>query len=162
MADVTFSRDEMTQLAAAVMVSGMAVSMVDLGVVSSAVEANAMGQEISTASERYPDNAIIQSLFSVEAVRQARADGSLTIQLTPDEVKPEVVVDTAIAHIQAALGILDGKASPEDIQQYKEFIYTCAERVANAAGSGLFGSGRDKVSDKEAVALARLKEVLGL
>jgi len=162
MSDLTFSQEEMTQLAAAVLVSGMAVSMVDQGIVSSAIEATAMGQEIATASERYPDNAVIQMLFSAEAVKQSRDTGNLSIQLTPEEVKPEVAVDTAIARIQTALGILEGKASAEDIQQYKEFIYACADRVANAAGSGLFGSGRVKVSEPEAAALARLKEVLGI
>ncbi|MBD1910063.1 MULTISPECIES: hypothetical protein [unclassified Leptolyngbya] len=162
MSDATFSRDEMTQLAAAVMVTGMAVSMVDVGIVSSAIEATAMGQEIAAASERYPNNAIIQALFSQEAVKQAREEGSLNVQLTPDEVKPETVVDTAIARIQAALAVLSSKASPEDIQQYKEFIYSCAERVAKAAGSGLFGSGSTKVSDKEAIALERIKAVLAL
>lgn len=162
LSDSTFSQDETTQLAAAVMVTGMAVAMVDVGIVSSAIEANAMGQEIAAASERYPNNAIIQSLFSPEAVQRARAEGSLNIQLTPEQVKSEVVVDTAIAHIQSALGLLEGKASPEDIQQYKEFIYACADRVANAAGSGLFGSGNTKVSEKEAAALARIQEVLGL
>lgn len=162
MSDTLFSRDEKTQLAAAVMVTGMAVSMVDVGIVSSAIEATAMGKEIAAASERYPNNAIIQSLFSPEAVKQAREEGSMNIQLTPEEVKPEVVIDTAIARIQSALAILTDKVSAEDIQQYKEFIYSCADQVAKAAGSGLFGSGSAKVSDKEAIALERIKAVLGL
>lgn len=152
--------DEIAQLAAAVLISGMAVSMVDMGIVSSAIEAAAMGQEIATASERYPDNPIIQSLFSAAAVKRAKDDATFRIQLTPEEVKPEVIVETAIAHIQRALGILQAKASPDHIQDYKEFLYACAEQVAKAAGSGLFGTGSQKVSDAEAAALAQLKAAL--
>jgi hypothetical protein len=55
--------------------------------------------------------------------------------------------------------LIESKATPIEIDQYKEFLYTCADAVANAAGSGLFGSGSTKVSAKEA-ALAQIKAAL--
>lgn len=156
-----YTPEELTALAGAVMLSGMAVSMVDAGVVSTAIEANVLAQEVAGAAQRYPANPVIQSLFSQEAVEQAKHQG-LKIEVTPEEMQPETAVDTAIDKINAALAILEDRATPDQAEEYKEFIYTCADRVANAAGSGLFGAGNPKVSPKEAVALEKIKAALKL
>jgi hypothetical protein len=139
-----YTPEELTTLAAAVMLSGMAVSMVDVGVVSTAIEANAMAQEVAGAAKKYPHN-----------------EQGLKIEVRPEEMKPETAVNTAVDRINAAITILSAKATPDEIQEYKEFIYACADRVANAAGSGLFGGG-EKVSSQEAAALDRLKVALAL
>jgi hypothetical protein len=78
-----------------------------------------------------------------------------------EDLKPDVAVGTAIAKINEAIAVLNGKATATEIAEYKEFLYACCDRVANAAGSGLFGSGDPKVSDKEAAALAQIKAALG-
>jgi hypothetical protein len=158
----TYTQEELSQLAAAVMISGMAVSIVDVGIISTAIEANALAKEVSGAAKTYPSNSIIQSLFSDEAVKQLKAQGGVKIDVKPEDLKPETATDTAIASITAALAVLDGKATPEEINEYKSFIYSCAEHVANAAGSGLFGSGSPKISATEAAALAKLKTALAL
>jgi uncharacterized protein (DUF1697 family) len=162
MMEVTnYTSEELLKVAGAVMVSGMAVAMVDSGIVSTAIEASALAKEISGAAQKYPNNAIIQTLFSEEAVKKAKAENPAPMEIKAAEMKPETAVATATAKINDAIAILNQKATPEDVQQYKEFIYACADRVAKAAGSGLFGSGV-KVSDKEAAALASLKGVLGV
>jgi hypothetical protein len=158
----SFTPDELKTLANSVMLSGMAVSLVDVGIVSTAIEANAMAQEVAGATQKYPGNSVIQALFSEEAVKQNRGKETLKLDVQSEQMKPELAVDTAIAKINEALVILNQKATPEETQEFKEFIYGAADRVANAAGTGLFGSGSPKVSDKEAVALAKLKAVLGL
>jgi hypothetical protein len=154
----SYTPSEMTTIAEAPMMAGLAVAMVDMGIVSTAIEATAMSNQIAGAAAKYPSNSIIQSVFSSEALKS----GAVKLQkpeITPEEVQSGAVVDKAIASLQAALTIVDGKASPDEIQQYKEFVYTCADAVANAAGSGLFGSGA-KVSAKEAAALAKFKTAL--
>jgi hypothetical protein len=162
MMEVTnYTSEELLKIAGGVMVSGMAVAMVDMGIVSTAIEATAMSKEIAGAAKKYPNNAIIQALFSEEAIKKAKADKPDPIAIKPEEMKPETAIATATTKINEALAILNQKATPGDVQQYKEFIYACADRVANAAGSGLFGSGV-KVSEKEAAALASLKGVLGV
>lgn len=155
-----YTPEELTILAGAVMLSGMAVSMVDVGVVSTAIEANALAQEVAGAAQRYPQNPVIQSLFSQAGIQQAK-EQHLQIEVKPEEMQPETAVETAITKINAALSILDAKATPDEAREYKEFIYACADRVANAAGSGLFGAG-PKVSAKEAMALEQLKVTLGV
>lgn len=162
MSTVAYTPDELHKLASAVMLSGMAVSMVDVGVVSTAIEANAMAQEVAGAAKKYPNNSVIQSLFSEEAVKQARENGTFRVQIKAEDMKPETAVDTAITKINEALAVLQAKATPEEAREYKEFVYACAERVANAAGGGLFGSGQPRVSDREAAALNRIKAALSL
>lgn len=158
----SFNLEELNILATAVMLSGMAVSIVDVGFISTALEAKALVTEISKASETYPNNSIIQAVFSEQALRNAAREQVFAIEIKREEFNPQTAVDLAIAKINQALEVLDQKVSPKEIQEYKEFIYSCAEQVANAAGSGLLGSENPQVDDKEAAALARLKLVLGL
>lgn len=154
----TFTLDELKAIAQAPVLTGLAVSMVDLGLVSTVPEAAALSKEIAEAATKYLNNSVIQSVFSEEVIRSGK------VKLDKPEVKPEDVqsgkiVDDAIAAINSALALLNGKATPEEITEYKGFVYDCAEAVANAAGSGLFGSGA-KVSDKEAAALTKFKAAL--
>lgn len=155
-----FTLEEAKTIAQAPVMAGLAISMVDVGILSTVPEAAALGKEVAGAATKYASNSVIQAVFSEEALKSG------TVKLDKPEIKAEdveagVLVDQAIAAINAAVGLLDGKATVAEIQEYKEFILTCAEAVAKAAGSGLFGSGA-KVSDKEAAALAKIKAVLGV
>ncbi|MDX2232396.1 MAG: hypothetical protein NW220_22390 [Leptolyngbyaceae cyanobacterium bins.349] len=153
-----FTPEELKTIAQAPVLAGLAVSMVDLGIVSTVPEAAALSKEIAGAAQKYPDNAVIQSVFSEEALKSG------TVKLEKPAIKPEDVesgalVEQAIAAINAAIEFVNGKATEAEVSEYKSFVYACAEAVANAAGSGLFGSGV-KVSEKEAAALAKFKTVL--
>jgi hypothetical protein len=157
-----YTSDELATVAGAVTITGMAVALVDAGIISTAIEATAMAKEIADAATNYPTNQIIQTLFSEEAVKKAQENPPAKVEIEAADLQPDTAVDTAIAKINEALAVLNGKATDEDIQQYKEFIYSCADVVANAAGSGLFGTGSPKVSDREAAALNKIKATLGL
>lgn len=157
----TYTAEELSQIATAPMVIGMAVAMVDMGVVSTAIEAAAMSKQVSGAAARYPQNSIIQAVFSDAAIKSGQ------IKLEKPDIKPEdvqsgAVVDQAIATANQALTLVEGKATPEEVAEFKQFIYACADAVANAAGSGLFGLGNPKVSPTEAAALSKIKIALGL
>jgi hypothetical protein len=158
MADYT--PEDLQAIATAPMMTGLSVAMVDMGLISTAIEAAAMAKEIGGAAQKYPTNSIIQAAFSEAALKGGQ------VKLEKPDIKPEAVesgaiIDDAIATINAALQVVEGQASAEEIAEYKQFIYDCGEAVAKAAGSGLFGSGT-KVSAKEAAALDRLKGALGL
>lgn len=155
---VSFTPEELKTIANAPVLAGLAVSMVDLGIISTVPEAAALSKEVVGASKKYPNNSIIQAVFSEEVIKSGAVKFERS-EIKPEEIESGALVDQAIAAINAALDLMNGKATPEEITEYKSFIYTCAEAVANAAGSGLFGSGT-KVSDKEAVALTQLKTVL--
>lgn len=159
----TYTSEEIKAIVAAPMNVGMAVAMVDLGIVSTAVEATAMTQEIVGASKKYPNNSIIQAAFSDEALKTTKMDKP---EVKPEDVRSGAFVDQAIAQANQVVAMLHNKANDTEITdveitEYKQFIYDCGKTVANAAGSGLFGSGA-KVSEAEAATLAKLKSALGL
>jgi hypothetical protein len=156
-----YTPQEMTTIAEAPMMVGMAVAMADMGIVSTAIEASAMSKEVSGAAAKYPNNSIIQSVFSEAAIKS----GNIKMEkpnIKPEDVQSGAVVDKALAAVDAAVNVVSSKATPEEITEFKQFIYSCADAVANAAGSGLFGSGNPKVSDKEAAALAKIKTALAV
>jgi len=81
----------------------------------------------------------------------------------PDKVReaagnPAVVTD----HLRAAIGILEAKATPEEIDAYKKFVMTAAQAAASAHKEGGFlGIGGKEISDAENQALDELSAALG-
>ncbi|MEO1068411.1 MAG: hypothetical protein AAFW95_04740 [Cyanobacteria bacterium J06638_6] len=152
---------DLQALVKAPMMTGLSVAMVDMGIVSTAIEAAAMAKHIAGAAEKYPKNPIIQAAFSEEALKEKQ------VKLDKPDIKPEDVesgamIDHAIADINAALAVVAGKADETEVAEYKQFIYDCGVAVAEAAGKGLFGTGKQKVSEAEAAALEKFKVALGL
>ncbi len=155
-----YTSEELQVIATAPMFTGLAVAMVDMGIVSTAIEATALSKQIAGAADQYPSNSVIQAAFSEEAfqnnqVKRAKPD------IQPEDVKSGAVVDQAIAAINAAIAVIESKATAEAVTEYKQFIYDCGKAVAEAVGSGLFGTGK-KVSAEEAAALEKLKTALGI
>jgi len=73
------------------------------------------------------------------------------------EGKASVLDDLSISEVEASLAILKDKC-PEEIDAYKDFLITMANKVANAAKEGGFlGFGGTRVSEKEAEYIERLK-----
>lgn len=157
----TYTEQELATIGNAPMQIGMAVAAVDLGIISTAKEAAALSREVLNATKKYPNNSIIQAAFSEEAMKA----GSVKIDkedITAEDVQTGTAIDKAIAATQDAIALIEAKATPEEIAEFKQFIYDCADVVANAAGTGLFGTGSEKVSDREKIALEKVKTALGL
>ena len=155
-----FTAEELSKIGEAPFLTGIAVSLIDLGLVSSVTEVAALSSVLAGAAEKYPNNSIIQPVFSEQSIK----DGTFRpekLSVKPEEVQSGTVVDRAITSINNALELVKGRASESEILEYKQFIYDAADAVAKAAGSGLFGSG-EKVSDKEVIALSKIKATLGI
>lgn len=152
----TYTPEEAKKVIKAVTLSGIAVAIADMGIVSTAIEATALAKEVGGVAKKYPNNSIIQGVFSDEAIK------SFSPGEAPKDLTPDNAADQAIAAITDALTTLETKATPEEISEYKQFIYSAAEHVANAAGSGLFGTGKSKVSATEAAVLTKLKVALSV
>jgi hypothetical protein len=157
----TYTSEELSAIAQAPMAIGMAVAMADMGIVSTAIEAVALTKELIGASKKYPTNSIVQAAFSEEALTSKQIDRK-KMDVQAEDVKSGAVITKAIATVDFALAAIGSKATPEEITQFKQFIYDCAQAVASAAGSGLFGSGDPKVSTAEAAALAKIKSALAI
>ncbi|HEY9763508.1 MAG TPA: hypothetical protein V6D07_13335 [Trichocoleus sp.] len=155
-----YTPEELKAIVEAPILVGLAVAMADTGVVSTAIEVTALSTAIAGAAKKYPNNAIIQAAFSKEALGNNQVKPAKP-EITPEEARSGALVDRAIATANSTLTLLAHKASEADIRQYKRFIYECSAAVAEAAGSGLFGSG-NKVSAKEAAALTKIKTGIGI
>jgi len=151
-----YTPEEAKKVIKAVTLSGIAVAIADMGIVSTAIEATALAKEVAGVAKKYPNNTIIQGVFSDEAIKKFSPGDA------PKDITPDNAADQAIAAITDAIATLETKATPEEISEYKQFIYSAAEHVANAAGSGLFGTGKTKVSDTEAAVLTKLKVALSV
>jgi len=76
---------------------------------------------------------------------------------TADELKQH-----CLENLRQSLGALEGKATAEEIAEYKRFINSLAERVAEAHREGFLGLSGERVSDDERAAVAEISEALGI
>ena len=101
--------------------------------------------------------------------RQQHGESQLldTIVSTKPEVdktrshSPEELRGRGLQHLRDAVALLEQKATPEEVEQYKRFIVTLAERVAEARKEGFLGLSGDRVSPEERTSLEQIAEALG-
>jgi hypothetical protein len=62
-----------------------------------------------------------------------------------------------LQRIREAVGLVELKATPEELEDYRRFVLSVANRVAGAKEEG----GDKPVSDAEATAIAEITEALG-
>jgi hypothetical protein len=101
--------------------------------------------------------------------RQEHGDSELldTIVSTKPEVdktrphSPEELQERGLQHLRDAVALLEQKATPDEVEDYKRFIVTLAERVAEARKEGFLGLSGDRVSPEERTALEQIADALG-
>lgn len=69
---------------------------------------------------------------------------------------PAELSDHALQHIRDAVALLEGKAEPAELAEYRSFVVTLAERVARA-----HSEGEEPVSENERSAIEAIKGALG-
>jgi hypothetical protein len=74
---------------------------------------------------------------------------------------PEELKENSLRNIREAVELLDGKASEEEVAEYRKFVLTLAERVAEARKEGFLGLSGERVSDAERAAIAEIEAALG-
>jgi hypothetical protein len=72
---------------------------------------------------------------------------------------PEELKEHCLANLRDAVALLDGKATPQELDEYKRFIVHLADKVARAHRES--GRAEDPVSDTEKTAIATIVEALG-
>lgn len=155
---VALTPEERNLLMGGPLAAAMAVMAVDLGLVSSAMEAMALGRELAGAASRHGSSPLIAALFDPEALKEGLHPQKLTI--TPEDVRDGRVLDRALEEVDSAVALARAK-DEGSVQAYCQLIVEGCEAVAAAAGSGLFGSG-EKVSAAEKAALERIRAHLGV
>jgi hypothetical protein len=69
---------------------------------------------------------------------------------------PEELKATGLQHLRDAVAVLERKATPEELEDYRRFVLTVADRVANA-----HREGGQQVSDAERSAIEEIAAALG-
>jgi hypothetical protein len=74
---------------------------------------------------------------------------------------PEELKEHGLQHLREAVELLEQKATPEEVDEYRRFVLTLANRVADAHKEGFLGLSGERVSEAERAAVAEIAEALG-
>jgi hypothetical protein len=71
----------------------------------------------------------------------------------------EELKERGLAHLRDAVALLESKATPQEVDEYKRFILNLADKVAKAHREG--GNGEQPISDAERAAIVEIEQALG-
>jgi hypothetical protein len=102
--------------------------------------------------------------------RQRQGDSELLDAIA--SAKPEIdhkryrsleeLEQNLLQKIRDAVALVESKGTPEEAEEYRNFIVNLAERVAEAHKEGLLGLSGERVSEAEREAIAKIKEAAGV
>jgi hypothetical protein len=145
-----FNAEEWSTVAEGPLYAGMRVIAADRG--GTLRESLALGRAYQQAREEHGQSELLDELVksppSVDPDRLREAGGN--------------IATVASEGLREAMRILEGKATPEEVDSYKRFVMTVAQAVAAAHKEGGFlGIGGKQISDAENQALDELSTALG-
>ena len=115
-------------------------------------ESVSMGQAYVEARQQQGESELLGEILA------ARPELDQTRFSSPDELRSQ-----GLARLRDAVQLLEQKATPEEVEDYKQFIVTLAAKVASAHKEGGFlGAGGKPVSESEQAALDEIASTLGL
>ena len=138
-----FNADEWERVARAPALAGAMVALADRG--GSIRESLALGKAYA------------------EARREGGSEFIEQLVATPPSLDPQSVKqpDQIPEQIRDAVRIVEEKATPEEAEEYRQFILRLADVVAHAhKEGGVLGIGGKEVSEEEQAALDRLSSTL--
>lgn len=114
-----------------------------------------------------------ESVSMAKAYVEAKQQGGSEVLTEILAVKPEIdqsrfksgeeLRNQGTQALKDAVALLDQKATPEEVEEYKQFVLSLATKVANAHKEGGFlGAGGKPVSEAEQAALDEIKSTLGV
>lgn len=139
-----FSPEEWKIVSEAPTSAGMIVSTAQHG--GSFREVFAMAKAYTEARKEHGDSALLDELVS------HKPEMDKTKAHSASDLK-----EHGLQRIREAVALVEQKATPEELVDYRRFVASLAERVAGAKGEG----DGDKVSDAERAAIVEITEALG-
>lgn len=109
-------------------------------------EAFAMARAYTEARKQHGESALLDEIVS------HKPEVDRTRSHSPEELK-----EHGLQHIRDAVALLSQKATPEELDDYRRFVISLAERVAGAKTE----AGDEPVSDSEKAAIGEIAEALG-
>ena len=108
-------------------------------------ETIAIGKAYVEARQQHGESELLDEIVS------AKPEIDHTRYHSAEELK-----EHGLQHLRAAVELVERKATPEELAEYKRFVLNLAEKVANA-----HREGGDSVSDAERAAITEIAESLG-
>jgi hypothetical protein len=75
---------------------------------------------------------------------------------------PEELRQQGLEHIGQAAALVESKGTPQELDEYRRFVVTLADNVANARREGFLGLSGERVSEAEQAAIDDVKRAVGL
>ena len=123
--------------------AGMIVSTAERG--GTFREAFAIAKSFAEARKDHGDSALLDEIVA------AKPEMDRTRAHSPEEMKQH-----GLERIREAIALVEQKADPDEVEDYRRFVISLAERVAGAKSEG-----EQPQSDAERAAIAEITEALG-
>jgi hypothetical protein len=143
-----FTEEEWTTVLEAPPSAGLLVITSDRG--GSVRETFSMAKAYAEARRQHGESELLDEIVT------AKPEVDHTRFKTPEELK-----EASLGHIRDAVALLQSKAAPEEVDEYKKFTLGLAQKVAEARKEGFLGLSGERVSDSEREAIEEISAALG-
>jgi hypothetical protein len=147
-AKADFSEQEWTQVLEGPTSAGLVVIASDRG--GSIRETFSMAKVYAEARQQHDDSELL------DAIVADKPEIDRTKASSPEQLKAN-----ALQNVTTAVELVKGKATDDELAEYKKFILTLAEHVAEARKEGFLGLSWERVSDDERQAISEIEAALG-
>ncbi len=158
-----FSPEDWAVVRSAPLLAGLLITLSDLrtGPIGILKEGFAPSQAIIQAGEGAANPIVASLVANIKEMAKKGERLEPPFQVagkTPEQLKTEVAT-----HLKKVPAVLEGKVPTEQAAEFKSWLVTIAEKVANAGREGGFlGFGGEKVSAAESAAIKDLATALGV
>ena len=152
-----FTEEEWTRLGRSPLVAGMAISLADPGgPIEALKETNAAVKSVLEAAQGGDHGEFVQAVAQDVAAKVQRRENPLADFKPKGTQAPVEILD----ELRAVNSLLVEKTTPEETEQFRDWLKSSAQSTANAAKEGGFlGFHAQRVSEGEQQMLDRLGEV---
>jgi hypothetical protein len=159
----SFTPEEWRQLLRSLSLAGVTVTAASpsgpIGVVK---EMFAAGKIVARARTE-ASNALVNAVAADLASPEGRAQATQGMEAEFAGASADQIKERAIEALRRAAAIVDAKADPQEAREFKMWLRSISQEVAEAAKEGGFlGIGGVRVSEAEQTALREISEALGL
>jgi hypothetical protein len=138
-----FTDEEWKQILEAPPAAGMIVGTAQRG--GTLREAFSMARAYGDARKEHGESELLDEIAST------KPEVDRTRYHSPEELR-----EAGLQHLRDAAALLERKATPQEVDDYKRFIITLSQRVAEA-----HKEGGERVSDAEHDAIAAIADAIG-
>jgi hypothetical protein len=146
-AKADFTEEEWRTILEAPPSAGLLVILSDRG--GSIRETFSMAQAYTEARKQHGESELLDEVAAAKPEMDRSRAGS------PEELKQH-----NLDNVRQAIAVLRGKATEEEVEEYRKFVLGLAERVAEARKEGFLGLSGERVSDAERAAIAEIESAL--